>query len=72
MYTEVNGYMADVTFDSPTSLSFDGLFENEINHFVDCVRNGTLCLSPAQDGVALMDILDAIYESGRTGHEVIL
>lgn len=72
MYTDLNGYMADVTFDGPTSLSFEGLFENEINHFVDCVRSGIPCVSPAEDGVAIMDILDAIYESARTGHEVIL
>lgn len=72
MYTDLNGYMANVTFDSPTSLSFDGLFANEVNHFVDCVRLGKPCISPAEDGVAMMDILDAIYESARTGHEVIL
>lgn len=72
MYTELNGYMADVTFDSPTSLSFEGLFENEINHFVDCAMNDVPCISPAEDGVAMMDILDAIYESARTGHEVVL
>lgn len=72
MYTDLNGYMADVTFDSPTSLSFEGLFENEINHFVDCIRFGIPCISPADDGVAMMDILDAIYRSAQTGHEVIL
>lgn len=72
MYTELNGYMADVTLKTPTALSFDGLFANEVNHFVDCVRLGTPCISPAEDGIALMDILDAIYESARTGHEVIL
>lgn len=72
MYTDLNGYMADVTFDSPTSLSFEGLFENEINHFVDCIRLGIPCISPAEDGVDMMDILDAIYKSAQTGHEVIL
>jgi len=72
MYKEVNGYMADITLKTPTKLSFDGLFANEINHFVDCVRLGIPCISPAEDGIALMDILDAIYESARTGHEVIL
>ena len=57
---------------TPTALSFDGLFENEIDHYVDCVMNGTECKSPAEDGVTLMEILDAIYESARTGHEVII
>ena len=72
MYSTVNGYMADVNLCTPTALSFDGLFENEINHYVDCVLNGTPCKSPAEDGVTLMKILDAIYESARTGHEVVI
>ena len=54
----------------PTALSFEGLFENEINHYVDCVKNGTKCISPAEDGVMLMKILDAIYASAKTGKSV--
>jgi predicted dehydrogenase len=72
LYTEINDYLADVNLANPTALSFDGLFEAEINHFVDCVRNGTPCRAPAADGVVIMRILDAIYESARTGHEVVL
>ena len=72
LYTEVNGYMADVNLKARTALSFDGLFENEINHYVDCLVNGTACLSPAEDGVAMMRILSAVYESAASGHEVIL
>ena len=48
------------------------MFQNEINHFVDCILNGTPCISPAEDGVELMRILDAIYESAETGHEVVI
>lgn len=72
MYTEVNDYLADVSLAMPTGLSFDGLFANEVNHFVDCVRDGVPCQSPAADGVEIMRILDAVYESARTGHEVVL
>ena len=72
IYTELNGYMSNVQLTTPTALSFDGLFANEINHFVDCVQHGTPCKAPAEDGITLMEILDAIYESARTGHEVIL
>ena len=39
---------------------------------IDCAKNGTECISPAKDGVEIMRILDAIYESARTGHEVVL
>ena len=72
LFTDMNDYMANVELTAPTALSFEGLFENEINHFVDCVMNGTPCRAPAEDGVTLMRILDGIYESARTGHEVIL
>ncbi|GHU00249.1 hypothetical protein FACS1894142_8380 [Spirochaetia bacterium] len=72
LYTEINDYLADINLAHPTALSFDGLFEKEIDHFVDCVRNGTPCRAPAADGVELMRILDGIYESARTGHEVVL
>lgn len=70
MYTIINGRMADVTLNSKVGVG--DFFTNEINHFIDCIQNGTPCLSPAQDGIDIMRILDAIYESARTGHEVIL
>lgn len=72
IYTNVNDYMANVQLTTPTALSFNGLFANEINHFVDCVANGTECKAPADDGIELMKILDAIYQSAETGHEVII
>ncbi|MDR3139314.1 MAG: Gfo/Idh/MocA family oxidoreductase [Treponema sp.] len=72
LYTELNGYLADINLAAPTALSFNGLFEAEIDHFVDCLLNGTPCRAPAQDGVEIMRILEGIYESARLGREVIL
>lgn len=72
LYSEINDYLADVSLDAQTSLSFDGLFAKEINHFVSCIADGTPCISPAGDGIEIMAILDAIYQSAKTGHEVIL
>lgn len=71
-YSEMNNYLVDVTPAHDTALSFNGLFENEIAHFADCVSKGTKCISPAEDGVEIMKIIDAVYESARTGKEVIL
>ncbi len=65
-------HLVDVDFDENTQLSFDGLFEQEIFHYIDCVKNGTACIAPAEDGVVLMKILDGIYESARTEHEVVI
>ena len=72
LYSQSNGYMTNVQLAADTALSFDGLFEREIDHYVSCILDGTPCRAPAEDGVALMRILDGIYESARTGHEVIL
>ncbi len=72
IFSDLNGYMINSTFDIETALSFDDLFANEINHFVDCVTNKTECISPASDGITIMNILDAIYKSAETGHEVLI
>lgn len=72
MYSEINDYMANVELTTKTALTLEGIFEEEINHFADCVQNGVPCRAPAEDGVTLMSILDAVYESARTGHEVVL
>lgn len=72
LYSEQNGYMTNVTLTTPTALSFDNLFANEINHFVSCVTDDTTCISTAQDGIEIMAILDALYESAKTGHEVVI
>ena len=72
IFSETNGYMTNVTMPTNTALSFDGLFANEIDHFVNCVRTGAECRNPAEDGVTLMKILDAIYKSAEIGHEVLI
>lgn len=72
LYSETSGYMTNTQLTTRTSLDFNGLFDNEINHFVDCVKKGVPCASPAEDGITLMRILDAVYQSAQTGHEVVL
>ena len=72
IFTEENGYLTNISFEGSTSLNFNGLFENEIAHFVECVKNNLPCRSPAEDGVEIMKILDAIYESAKTEHEVAI
>lgn len=53
-------------------LDVHAAFRNEIDHFVDCVRNGLTPISPVEDGVAIMRILRAVYESAKKGEEVRL
>lgn len=72
IYTEVNGFLSDITPDIKAYKPDRNKFDEEMKHFVDCIKNGTKCLAPAEDGITIMKILDAIYESARTGHEVII
>lgn len=74
---EIYGEMDDYLITTKPSYSadensFQSNFIREIKHFVDCLKNGTECMNPPEDGVEMMKILDAIYESARTGHEVRL
>ncbi|WP_240416829.1 Gfo/Idh/MocA family protein [Paenibacillus periandrae] len=41
-------------------------------HFVECIRDGKEPTTPAMSGFTNNLILDAIYRSSQTGHEVIL
>ena len=71
--SESDGYLIDKI--PVVSQKFINPFKNfyrETAHFIDCVANGTPCLNPAEDGVELMRVLDALYESGRLGREVYL
>jgi predicted dehydrogenase len=70
-FTEQNNYLINVAPTINTQLSFQELFQKETAHFVDCVANGTKCISPAEDGIELMRIIDGVYESAKTGREVI-
>lgn len=68
LFTDMNGGFVNV---KPCgSVGGRNIFVAEIQHFIDCVRNGTPCISPAEDGVELMKMIDAIYESARTGRTV--
>lgn len=73
IYRDINDYMTNITpiIDYNYDV-FAEMFTNETNHFYDCCVNGAKCKAPAEDGVMLMKILDAIYESAKTGHEVLI
>lgn len=73
LMTDVNGFMVDADLlDTNTYLDKKSIFEREMQHFADCCDGKCECISPAHDGVVIMKILDALYKSAETGHEVIL
>ncbi len=72
IYTEINNYLVNFTPDTANLRNSKDAFHSEMAHFVDCVLNGTPCRATADDGIWVMKILDAVYESAKTGHEVII
>ncbi len=72
LYTEMNDYLADVKLVGDTAFDFDGAFRGEIYSFVDAVLGRGPVRASADDGVALMKILDAIYASAETGKEIAI
>lgn len=72
LYSNINGYMADSVLDTAHLKNGGEQFTREMQHFADCVLGRCECNANAEDGVIVMKILDAIYESARTGHEVVI
>lgn len=71
LYTELDGYLADVSFDGDTGFGMD-VFTKELKNYSDAILGKAECRNPAEDGVQIMKILDAIYKSAETGHEVLI
>jgi len=66
IYTDVNGNNADLKLQHPNVSGH----EMEIIHFVECIREGKTPLATGEHGLHIQLILDAIYESTRTGKGV--
>lgn len=66
IYGEDDGYLTD---NKPT-VGDSGIFDNEIEHFIHCLRTGEKPISPLEDGVAVQRMLDGIYRSAREKREV--
>jgi predicted dehydrogenase len=63
LYETTDGASAEVRAQPPSA---DGYLA-EVDHFVHCLQRGLQPMSPATQSVVVMDMLDAIYKSARTG-----
>ncbi|GGF98033.1 Gfo/Idh/MocA family protein [Paenibacillus abyssi] len=70
LITEVEGKMWNVNPEIHNHHVGD--HANNINHFIDVVQGRKQPIFTPQQGVDMIKILSAIYESARTGHEVRL
>ena len=68
--TTKDGKFITFTPEGEHSFRFGPAFIDEIVGFVDAAEGKVPCKAPAEDGVWLMKIIDAIYESAKTGRSV--
>lgn len=54
------------------SFPFYDQFSNEFDHFAQCIREGLTPWTTGEEGVADHKVMDAIYESARTGQRITL
>ncbi len=69
--TEMGGNLVNVVVKEENRYNGDAL-ETEDRHFIDVIRTGIPSMASADDGVQAMKMIDALYESGRTGNSVKL
>jgi predicted dehydrogenase len=63
---DITPYMDFTTFD------FDSSFQCEIDNFVKLCKEEIENISPVEDGVQIMKILNGIYESATKQEEISL
>jgi predicted dehydrogenase len=68
IYKQLQGTQADITPQFPRVSGH----EQEILHFVECVKNDTEPISTGEHGLDVMKILDGIYKSAETGEQVAI
>ena len=66
IYVERDGIQVDMTPEVPGV----DLFADQMGHFVDCILKNKTPLMSAEQGVQLMQMLEAIYKSSASGREV--
>ncbi len=73
IHKEMHGNLVNVTpsLESPRNV-YKQSYAQEIGHFVDCIRRRSKPLSPGEQGLQLMQVIDAMYESAAAGREVRL
>lgn len=73
LHKEMHGSLVNVTpnLTSPRN-TYKLSYENEIRHFVECIRTGARPLSPGEDAVQMLQLLEALYRSVEEGREVEL
>jgi len=68
VYKDLSGAPVDITPQFPRV----GGHEAEIKHFIECIQQGKQPIATAEQGLHVLQILDAVYRSAQSGKEVII
>lgn len=71
VFTEKEGVPHDTVLHLPDPVQA-GAHHAEIAEFVRCIKEGATPLSPGEDGVTVMRVLEAIYQSASAGGSVAI
>jgi predicted dehydrogenase len=74
LYKELHGKLVNMTpIDFASNVDvFKRSFENEMRNFINVIKNEEAPVTPVEDGVYVMQVLDAIYKSASTGKQIDL
>lgn len=63
IYGDINGVVTDTTAEFPSV----NVYQAEIEHFVNCVRNNTQPITTSKEILTVVKIIENIYRSAETG-----
>ena len=74
LYKELHGNLVNVTPIQKIDKKdlFMSAFEQEIRNFIDVIKGKSEPVTPAEDGVYIMTLIDAIYDSAKQGKQIVL
>jgi predicted dehydrogenase len=69
LYKDMHGNLVNVTpvLDEANVDLYMNAFEKEIRNFIDVIKGAAEPVTPMEDGVYIMEVMDALYQSGRQG-----
>ncbi len=71
IYTEKDGYLVDIIPQmGDITMNWNQGLARQLEHFVGCVRGDEKSTVPLADVISGMKVIDAIYESAKTGRSV--
>ena len=71
VFTQEYGHAVDLYPNVPINKN-EGIHESNLRHFADVLLNGAQPMFVPQQGVDMVKILEALYQSAREGHEIQL